>query len=162
MSEQEIADYLRRWPGLFERRDGVVVDAPPEDVDVARSYPRFPDKGPQVSGMRLTVMSRRLTYLAGEEVRVVHAVEFVEPGRNVYVMGPKPVYGEYVDDVLATTPPPEDVWEPSTYNGPILSSPAVDYNYDITVYRFDQVGKHHIQWRIGTIQSNVLTLEAVP
>jgi hypothetical protein len=54
------------------------------------------------------------------------------------------------------------VWEPSTYNGPILSSPAVDYNYDITVYRFDQVGKHHIQWRIGTIQSNVLTLETVP
>jgi hypothetical protein len=162
MGEQTIPTHLRRWPGLFEWRDGVVVDAPPEDAEVARSYPRFADKGPLTNGMRLTVMSRRPSCRAGDEVRVVHVVEFVEPGQTVYVVGPKRVYGEYVDDVLATAPPPENVWEPSPYNGPVLSSPAVDYNYDITAYRFDRIGNHQIQWRIGAVQSNVLTLEIAP
>ena len=162
MGEQVIPNHLRRWPGLFEWRDGVVIDAPPEDVEVARSYPQFSEKGLLVSGVRLTVMSRRLRYRVGEEVRVVHVVEIVEPGREVYVMGPKPVYGEYVDDILVTAVPPDDVWEPATYNGPILPSPAVDYNYDITAYRFDQIGAHRIQWRLGTLRSNVLTIEVVP
>jgi hypothetical protein len=162
MDEEAIPNHLQHWPGLFEWRDGVVVEAPPEDINVARNYPRFPDKGPLVSGLRLTVMSRRLQYHLGEEVRIVHVVEVIEPGRELYVVGPKPVYGEYVDDVLVTALPPDDVWEPATYNGPILPSPAVDYNYDITAYRFDQVGTHRIQWQIGTLHSNVLVVEVIP
>jgi hypothetical protein len=162
MDEPKIPNHLRHWPGLFEWRDGRVVEAPPEDVDVARDYPQFSDKGPIVSGMRLTVMSRRLQYSAAEEARIVHVVEVVEPGRKVYIMGPKPVYGEYVDDVLVTAPPPDDLWEPATYNGPILPSPAVDYNYEIKAYRFDQAGAHRIQWRLGTLRSNVLTIEVTP
>jgi hypothetical protein len=159
MGEQTIPDHLRHWPGLFEWQDGVIVEAPTADIDVARNYPRFPDKGPVVSGVRLTVMSRKLQYHVGDEVRIIHVVEVVEPGRQLYVMGPKPVCGEYVDNVLVTAVPPDDVWEPDTYNGPVLPSPAADYNYVITAYRFDQIGTHTIQWRVGTLGSNVLTIE---
>ncbi len=162
MSKQAIPDYLRHWPGLFEWRQGVPVEAPAADVAVARQYPCLADKGPLVSGMRLTVMSRKRRYGVGEEVRVVHVVEVVEPGRTLYVMGPKPVYGEYVDDRPMTPEPPGDLWEPATYNGPTLASPAVDYNYDITAYRFDRVGTHTIQWRIGSLRSNQLAIEVVP
>jgi hypothetical protein len=162
MGEQGIPKHLQHWPGLFEWRDGVVVDAPPGDVEVARSYPRFSDKGILVSGMRLTLMSGQLRCRVGEEVRIIHVVEIVDPGRKVYVMGPKPVYGEYVDDRLVTAPPPEDVFVPGTYNGLTLPSPAVDYNYDITTYRFDHIGEHRIQWRLETLRSNVLTIVVTP
>jgi hypothetical protein len=52
--------------------------------------------------------------------------------------------------------------EPATYNGLTVPSPAVDYNYEITSYRFDAVGEHRIQWRLGALRSNVLTIEVVP
>jgi hypothetical protein len=161
MGEQTIPNHLRHWPGLFEWRDGVVVEAPAADAALARSYPTFPDKGPLVSGMRLTLMSPGLRYRVGGEVRVVHVVEAEAPGRELYVMGPKAVYGEYLDGVLATAAPPDDVWAPSTYNGPTLASPAVDYNYEITAYRFDRPGVHTIQWCIGSLHSNVLAVEVV-
>jgi hypothetical protein len=161
MSSPSIPQHLRHWGGLFERRGNRIVDAPPEDVAVARSYPLFPDKGSIISGIRLTLMVRRRQYRIGEEVRVVHVVEMVEPGREVYVMGPKPVYGEYVDEVLVTPPPPDDVLEPSTYNGLVLPSPAVDYNYDITAYRFADAGEHRIQWRLGAVRSNIVRIEVV-
>ena len=162
MSELPIPIHLQRWPGLFEWRDGVVVEAPVEDANVARAYPRFSDKGPLISGTRLTLMTRRHRYRAGEEVRIVHVVEVIEPGRHLYVMGPKLAYAEYVDDVLMTPPPPDDMWEPGTYNGLILPTPAVDYNYEITSYRFDDLGPHRIQWRAGNLRSNVLSIEVVP
>lgn len=162
MGKQAIPNHLRHWPGLFKWRDGVVVEAPAVDVDVAKNYPWFADKGPLVSGMRLTVMSQKLRYRLGEEVRVVHVVEVVEPGRELYVVGPKPIYGECIDGVLVTPAPPDDVWEPATYNGPTLPSPAVDYNYDITSYRFNRLGVHTIQWRIGNLRSNELAIEVVP
>ena len=162
MSEPPLPNHLQRWPGLFEWRDGIVVPAPPEDAEVARNYPRVSDKGPLVSGARLTLMARRHQYRAGEEIRVLHVVDVVEPGRQLYVMGPKPIYGEYVDDTLVTPLPPDDMWEPATYNGPILPTPAVDYNYAITSYRFDRVGTHRIQWRVGDLHSNVLSVEVVP
>jgi hypothetical protein len=112
MSDPSIPQHLRHWGGLFERQGNRIVDAPPEDIAVARTYPLFPDKGSIISGVRLNLMSQRRQYRIGEEVRVVHVVEVVEPGREVYVMGPKPVYGEYVDDVLVP-PPPDDVLQPA-------------------------------------------------
>jgi hypothetical protein len=160
--DPSVPTHLRNWPGLYEWRDGAVVEAPPEDVATARGYPRFEDKGPLLAGLRLTVMSRRQRYRRGEEVRIIHVVEAVEPGRVLYVMGPKPVYGEYVDDVLRTPAPPDDVLEPAIYNGPTLTGPAVDYNYDITAYRFDEAGEHRIQWRLGALRSNILAIVIIP
>jgi hypothetical protein len=158
----DLPEYLSRWPGLFTWREGKVVDAPPEDVDVARRYPTFSDKGPVVSGMRLTIMSARTHYRIGDDVRVLHVVEVVEPGKEVFVMGPKAVYGEFVDDQAVTPAPPDGLLQPTTYNGPTLDSPAVDYNYEVTSYRFTEPGQHSIQWRLGDLRSNTLLVDVTP
>ena len=76
------------------------------------------------------------------------------------VMGPKGIFGEYVDGRLATygaEAPPED------YNGRVLESPEVDHNYESSIYTLPP-GKHTIQWRFKTLsgtylESNVLTIE---
>jgi hypothetical protein len=158
MNDEPIPEYLHRWPGLFEWRDGIIVDAPPKDVEVARAYPRFPDKGPLTDAARLTLMTRKSQYTVGEPVRIIHVFEAVEPGRTMYIMGPKKIFGEYVDDVLQTEPPPDDVLAPRTYNGLTLPSPAVDYNFEITSYTFHEPGVHRFQWRLAAIESNILTI----
>jgi hypothetical protein len=162
MGEEEIPKHLRHWPGLFEWRDKLIVEAPLPDIEAAKNYPRYLSKGAVDSGRRLTIMSRRLNYKNGEEVRIIHVVEFVEPGHEVYIVGPKPVFGEYLDSVLVTAPPPGDLWAPATYNGAVLQSPAVDYNYEITSYHFDLPGRHSLQWRLGMLRSNILTFEITP
>ena len=74
-------------------------------------------------------------------------------------MGPKRPPGEYVDGTLATGAPeiPDYPWV-ATYDGVTLPSPAIDYNYEITSYRFDAPGTHAIQWRLGKLASNVITI----
>ena len=152
--------YLYRWPGLYIREGERVVDAPAADVAVARSYPQFGDKGGLTDGRRITLLTENTFRHAGDEVRVIHVVEFTEPGQRAYVMGPKPVYGEYVNDQLMTIPVPEgDPLVPVTYNGVTLPTPAVDYNFDITSYRFQMPGLYKIQWRLGSLHSNVLSIE---
>ena len=36
---------------------------------------------------------------------------------------------------------------------------AIDVNYDITTYRFATPGTHRIEWRLGGLASNAITLE---
>jgi len=160
---RNLPEHLRRWPGLFVYEGDRIVEAPAEDQAVARGYPHWPDKGTVTNGMRITIMTGKSVCNTGEEVRVIHVFEATEPGAEVYVMGPKPVFGEYVDDVLVTEPPPdvEDPWVPLEYDGATLPSPAVDYGYEITSYAFDRPGMHHIYWRLGPLQSNTLEVEVV-
>jgi hypothetical protein len=134
---------------------------PEKDDEVARSYPRFHDKGPIVDGTRLTLMSGRRSYRADDDVRVHHVVEVVVPGRVLYAAGPKPVYGEFVDDVPTTPAPPDDPFAAGPYNDMVLPTPAVDDNYDITTYRFAEPGRHRIEWRLGPLRSNVLLVDIV-
>ena len=160
---RDTPEHLRRWPGLSVRAGERIVEAPAEDQSVARGYPAWPDKGAVTNGMRITVMARKQTCNVGEAVRVIHVFEATEPGEEVYVMGPKPIFGEYVDGVLVTEPPPdvEDPWIPTMYDGATLPSPAVDYNYDITSYVFAEAGVHQVCWRLGPLESNVLRIEVV-
>lgn len=156
---QRESGYLYRWPGLYVREGERVVDAPAADVAVARSYPQFGDKGSVTDGRRITLLTEKAIRQVGDEVRVIHVVEFTEPGQRAYVMGPKPVHGEYVNDQLRTAPVPEgDPLVPTTYNGVTLPTPAVDYNYIITSYRFATPGVYTIQWRLGSLHSNVLSI----
>jgi hypothetical protein len=159
----DIPEHLRRWPGLFVREGDRIIEAPAEDQSIARSYPAWPDKGAVTAGMRITIMTKKKTYHIEEAVRVIHVFEATEPGHEVYVMGPKPIFGEYVDDLQATEPPPdvEDPWIPTMYDGATLPSPAVDYNYEITSYTFAEPGIHRICWRLGPLQSNVLEVEVI-
>ncbi len=156
----DLPEHLRRWPGLYEWRDGRVVEAAAEDAAVAKAYPHFPDKGPIVDGVRLTIMSRRSDYPERRAIRIIHVVEALEPGLALSPVGPKPVFGEYVDGLLATPPPPADL-DLLTYNGPVLPAPSVDYNYEITSHVLS-AGVHEIQWRIGKYVSNTLKISGVP
>ncbi len=158
-----IPDYLKRRPELFVRRGDEIIDAPGADVQVAEGYSTSVDKGPITCGKRLTILTKKSTYHKGEQVRVIHVVEAIEPGYDLYVAGPKAVYGEYVDNRLVTEPPPndEDPLVPLDYDGVMVSSPAVDYNYDITTYSFAEPGTHRIHWKLGSLHSNSLTLKIV-
>jgi hypothetical protein len=152
----EIPDYLRHWPGLFMRQDGNIIDALPADIAVAKSYPSVTEKGVVVAGRRITILSSKHDYRVGEEVRVIHVLEVTVPGQDIFIMGPKPVRGEFVDGRLVTA---ADDGEDYGYDGRVLKSPGVDYNYDITTYRFHTPGRHEIVWQLRELRSNTLHLE---
>jgi hypothetical protein len=153
----DVPEHLRRVPALYVREGANIVEAPADDQAIARRYPTWPDKGRPVGGVRLTLLCASSHVRTGDEVRVVHVLEAMEPGISVYVMGPKEIFGEYVDGSLATRLPetPDYPWL-GEYDGAVVDSPAADYNYEITSYRFSASGAHRIQWRLGQLESNVL------
>jgi hypothetical protein len=158
-----LPDYLTRWPGLYVRVGDAIVDAPEADQKVAMGYPYWEDRGELLEGRRMTLMAAPGPYHTGEELRVIHVVESPEPGWLLYVMGPKQVFGEYLDGALATDPVPgwEDPFVPECYDGAVLESPVVDYNYDITSYVFEEPGRHEVQWVMDGWESNVLIIEVI-
>jgi hypothetical protein len=156
-----VPEHLRHFPGLYIRKANKILDAPPADVAVAKGYPAFGDKGPVTRGLRLTIMAAKLEVGVDEEVRVIHVLEAVEPGHDVYVMGPKTVFNEYVDNKLVT----KKYKGPGVYDGAVMGSPWADYNYEITSYRFSTPGTHTIQWKGGDpggesvgVESNTLSI----
>jgi hypothetical protein len=155
-TQMDPTDYTK----LFVREGDRLVPAAAEDEEVARRYPMFPDKGPIAGGYRITILTREGTCHAGDLIRVIHVCEAVTAGTRLYVMGPKPVYGEYVDGILSTAAPPigEDLLAPSSYDGRVANGPAVDFNYEITQYRFNKPGAHRLQWRPGILVSNELKI----
>ncbi|MCL4849213.1 MAG: hypothetical protein KJ066_21880 [Acidobacteria bacterium] len=150
-------------PVVYVRQGGRIVAAPADDQAVARGYADWPDKGPVVDGLRLTILTKRLRCHVGEEVRVLHVLEATGPGHELHVMGPKAVHGERIDGRLATAPAPdvEDPWVPVLYDGAVVEGPGVDFNYEITSYTFDAPGRHRIEWQLGALRSNVLEIEVV-
>jgi hypothetical protein len=152
--------YLDRRPQLFAWRGEAIVDAPQEDVEVAVGYHAWTDKGPTIDGRRLTLLARKRSYRTGEEVRVVHVVESTRADDFLYVAGPKKVYGEFVDGQSATPLPPNDIdpLVPLDYDGPMIPSPVVDYNYEVTAYVFAEPGAHEIRWKLGVLESNTLKI----
>ena len=135
-------------------------DVPDQEL-VREAYLRWEDKGPVVGGRRLTVLAPATRVGLGEIVPVFHVAEVTEPGRQLWIAGPKRVVGEYVDGVLVTPPPPEDEdpLEPLFYDGPTLPSPGLDLGWEATEYGFDRPGRHEVQWRLRDLASNVLALE---
>ncbi len=147
---------------LYARVGDRIVDAPAADVAVLRSYPAWAEKG-TLSGAaaeRLTILSAKTRYAAGEEVRVVHVHEATQLGLQLYVMGPKAITGEYVDGVLASPPRAPSL----DYDGAVVPSPGADHNYEVSHYRLAP-GAHTIEWRSATLsgpavlRSNVLHIE---
>jgi hypothetical protein len=159
--EEPLPAYLQHFPGLFVRKGAEIVDAPPADIEVAKTYPRSKEKGPVIDGHRITLLSKKRTYRVGEEVRVLHFHEINVEGEQVYPMGPKPIRGEYVNGKLVTPSVlvDADPFIPQEYDGAVIPSPAVDYNWEITSYRFSAPGTRAIQWKLGKFASNILTIE---
>ena len=146
---------------LYLRVDGGdLPTAPQADLDVLHGYPTGSVRGPLVGGVRITLLTRSRIVGIGEEVRVIHVLEIERPGETLYVMGPKPVTGEWVDDRLASAPVPSwGAFTMGVYDGMVRPSPGVDDNFEITTYRFRTRGPHRIQWRAGSVDSNVLCIE---
>jgi len=159
--EEPLPAYLQHFPGLFVRKGSEIVDAPAADVEVAKSYPRSKEKGPIIDGHRITLLAKKRTYRVGEEVRVLHVHEISIDGEQIYPMGPKAIRGEYVNGKLVTPSVVADAdpFIPEVYDGAVLPSPAVDYNWEITSYRFSAPGTRAIQWKLGKYASNILTVE---
>jgi hypothetical protein len=153
----EPPEYLKQPPQLFARNGAEIVPAPPGDHAVAATYARSAIRGPLRDGVRITILTERTKYKVGEEVRVIHVLEAPEPGHELYVMGPKPIYSEYVDGAERTPPP-----APAAYDGRVLQSPGVDWNHEVTTYRFTAPGPHRVQWRADGRESNVIELEVTP
>jgi hypothetical protein len=108
-------------------------------------------------------MTHKLRFGVGETVEIIHVAEVMTPGEPVYIMGPKAIFGEYLDDRLATPPMPErdDPLVPEDYDGATLPGPVIDFNYALTTYRFAAPGEHRVEWRLGTLRSNVLSIAIV-
>ena len=133
-------------------------------MDVAEAYAAWPDKGPLVNGRRLTILAEPTGLRPGETLSVAHVYEVVRPGEDLYVMGPKPVYGEELDGRPATPPVPEGdhPLAPGTYDGRVLDSPGMDTNFEPTTYAFDEPGRHELVWRIDDLVSNTLEVDVRP
>lgn len=162
--EPPLPAYLQHFPGLYVRKGSDIVDAPAADVAVAKGYARSNEKGPIIEGHRLTLLTQKKTYRVGEEVRVLHVHEIAVDGDQIYPMGPKPIRGELINGKLVTPALVLDVdpFLPDVYDGPVLPSPAVDYNWEITSYRFSAPGVRTIQWKLGKFESNALSIDVSP
>lgn len=160
--------YLARLEKLdqaYERSGHEIVPLPLSDLAALRAYPRLAEsaKGVPVGPAheRLTLTTAKTIYAPDEDIRVLHVHEVAGPGLEVYVMGPKAIYGESVDGEPRGRPGPPPV---EAYDGAVVPSPAVDTNYEPTVYRLPR-GKHTIVWRSTTLSSttmltsNTLTIE---
>ena len=144
---------------VFDSTRNTFVDAPETDQKIIRGYPFWVDKGPLIDSTRVTLTIAKLHYSTSEAIRIAHIVEETGKGRTLYVMGPKMIRDEFVNDILskaATQNPSDYPWLPMSYDGAVQPSPGIDYNFEITQYRFDQPGIYRIQWRPGRYRSNVL------
>jgi len=143
---QQHPSYLKGRPvELYARAGGKIVKAPAGDLTVARGYAAFGDKGALQKGRRITIMTAKSTYRVGEAVRVIHVLEAREPGYGIHVMGPKPVREEYVNGKLASATSGGGL----SYDGAVVKSPGVDFNYEVSQHTFNTPGIYTIQWRGG-------------
>lgn len=162
VTDDSQAAHLKDFPGVYVRTGDEIKPAPEADQKVARGYPAWSDKGPLTDGRRITIMTGKTTAAVNEPIRVVHVVETVKRDDELYVMGPKQVYGEHLDGKLVTAALPADqdpLIPPGIYDGMVVASPAVDYNYEITTYRIASPGVHQIQWKLGALESNILRID---
>jgi hypothetical protein len=131
--------------------------------EVARVYEGWDERGPESGGRRITLMALRTSVAVGESVEVLHVYEVLSGERSLFVMGPKPVYGERLDGRPATpAEPPEgdDPFAPGLYDGRVLPGPGVDGNFEVTHYTFSAPGRHEVTWEVAGLRSNSLALEA--
>jgi hypothetical protein len=144
-ADASVPPHLRQFPGLSVRHGDQIVPAPEGDLAVARGYPTAPTKGAWIDQRWLTLLTASLRVRVGQPVRVIR--------------------GEHVDGALRTAaaPPSGDPLAPAgLYDGRVLPAPAVDYNWDITEYTFAAAGSHTIEWKLGPLISNHLTIEVTP
>jgi hypothetical protein len=145
--------HLATPPELWTHRGKNIVRAPEADQRVAATYALSPVRGKLVDGGQITILTERTSYRVGERVRVIHVLEVPDPGQEVYVMGPEEIFGEEVDGVVTAQA------GIVTVDGMVIESPAVNFNFEVTSYKFDKPGRHTIVWRMGKLTSNTIELD---
>ena len=132
-------------------------------MDVAETSAGWRVMGPLFDGRRLTILAESTRLRRGETLVVRHVHEIDRPGEQLYVMGPKPIYGEELDGRVVTPPVPlgDHPLVPGTYDGVVLDSPGIDVNFEATEYSFDDPGRHELRWRVDDLVSNTLEVEVV-
>lgn len=147
---------------MFRKKSNQIIEARKEDMAVAKAYPEWQDKGPVIDGRRLTIMAKKQTYYKNEEVRIIHILEATLPGYEIYVMGPKRIFKEYVNDIIQDQEISSnqlDPFTPEEYDGRVLQSPGIDSNFEITTYSFTKPGVYKICWKPGKWESNRLEIQ---
>ncbi len=144
--------------GASFRKVAPLLSLRPEDEQLLATYDSFDDRGVPANGYRITLLTATPSIAVNEVVGIVHVCESVSDDAPLYVMGPKPVWGEYVDGVLATdpSPTPSNPFELASYDGRVLPGPGIDGNYEVTQYQFSEPGVHTVQWRLEPTVSNML------
>ena len=159
--DRETPEHQTVWRGLYVLDDGTIKEASDKDISTAKNYPSFDGKGEWKDETRLTILSEKSSYELNEEIRVIHVVESTKADYELYIMGPKTVYGETVNGELMSPALPElmdDPLIPLMYDGETVPCPTLDYNYEITSYSFDSPGEYKIQWELGDMISNELII----
>gem|GEM_PF-3193424 len=139
---------------------GKVVEAPVQEQNLVRTYPEFASKGPVHEKQRLSIMSAKARIRTGDTLSVVHVYEALDTGLIVSVLGPKKPMGVFINDSLVSRAYMEgdDPFVYGIYEGFVVKSPAIDYNFDIPRYVFTKPGVYRIQWRLGKLVSNELVI----
>ncbi len=151
------------WRGYRERVGDEWHELPNEDTKCLREYSTSNSKGKWSQDRRISILTDHLTAKVGETIKIFHVFEDRSIGQELYIMGPKLVYGVWTDG-KCTSAVPEGLAEyPFTliYDGRTLPSPGWDYNFAFTTVSFNAIGKHEVVWKIGDLESNQLSISIV-
>ena len=129
---------------LFERSGDKIIAASAAVLALARTYREFKYKGEVVNGVRKTIMTRKRSYKIGEPVRVIHVFESVQYGPAMSTMGPEPICSEFVDGRHVEY---KSCSGSRSIGWGYTRNPTVNFNFDISTFRFDEPGIHTIRWK---------------
>ncbi|MGL4597201.1 MAG: hypothetical protein ACRCYO_06725 [Bacteroidia bacterium] len=158
-----VPPYLQDFWGGYQVLDKTTdrfVNVSAEIQNWLKSYPFWIDKGPIKNQRRLTITCQKTIFKTNEAIRVAHYIEELDSGQTLYVMGPKKITNEFVNDSLHTSVSLDSntPWLEMEYNGEVVDSPGLDYNFEITEYRFSKAGTYTIYWKPGVYCSNGLII----
>lgn len=138
------------------------MDMSDKDMIAAKEYTEWSEKGLVKDGRRVTIISKKKNYEINELVNIQHFLEATIPGYKMYIMGPKAIFDEYINGRLqgkTLKAKNQDPFIPTSYDGRVKESPAIDGNYQITSYIFSEPGVYEICWQPGKWKSNILKIE---
>ncbi len=158
-----VPPYLQDFWGGYQVLDqitGRFVNVSEEIQNWLKAYPFWMDKGPIKNQRRLTITCQKTIFKINEAIRIAHYIEELDSGQIIYGMGPKQITNEFVNDSLCTPSSLDSntPWLGLTYDGEVTDSPGLDYNFEITTYRFSKEGTYTIYWKPGDYCSNGLII----
>lgn len=153
-------------PPCFTRdAHGTPAPCAEPDAAVIRTYATWPAHGRARRHVRFSIGTAATRVKVGARVRILHVMESLDKSQ-LWVMGPKAVYGLTVDGKLRGTLGPNvggsEPWLGETYDGAVEPGPGLDTNFEISEFLFETPGRHTVVWHVGAWTSNTLVFTVVP